>query len=117
MRSELLWTAMALALLASCSDADYARREPAPRIDSFDISEVVVALPPAEGREQVEISCVPCHSLRYIEMQPDMSRTAWEKIVTKMIKVYGAPVRDSASAAAIVDYLHGIRGDGLHTDR
>lgn len=53
---------------------------------------------------------MPCHSLRYIEMQPNMPHKAWEKTVTKMIKMYGAPVRDSLEAAAIVDYLTEIKG-------
>jgi hypothetical protein len=76
----------------------------------MDITDVVVALPYAKGAEQVERSCVPCHSLRYIEMQPHMTRKSWEKIVTKMIKNFGAPVRDSIAATEIVDYLVAIRG-------
>jgi cytochrome c5 len=103
---SLLW------LGASCTGKDYSVREPAPRIDSPDISEVIVTLPEAEGKELVEISCVPCHSLRYIEMQPALSKKAWEKTVTKMIKIYGAPVRDSISAAKIVEYLAHIKGTG-----
>ena len=95
---------------ASCASEDYTLRDPAPRIDSPDISEVVVVLPEAEGKELVEMSCVLCHSLRYIEMQPLMSRKSWEKTVAKMITVYGAPVRDSATAAQIVDYLARIKG-------
>ena len=117
MNNKLYATATILGLLwlgASCSGEDYTLREPAPRIDSPDISEVVVALPEAEGKELVEMSCVPCHSLRYIEMQPAMSKKAWEKTVTKMIKIYGAPVRDSASAAEIVDYLVHIKGTADH---
>jgi hypothetical protein len=43
-------------------------------------------------------------------MQPELSKAAWEKIVTKMIKMYGAPVRDSMEAAAIVRYLVAIKG-------
>lgn len=67
-------------------------------------------LPYAEGREQVDMYCVPCHSLRYIHMQPVMPRKNWEKIVDKMIKSYGAPVRDSVTAARIVNYLVAIKG-------
>ena len=99
-----------LLLGASCTGEDYSVREPAPRIDSPDISEVIVTLPEGEGKELVEMSCVPCHSLRYIEMQPALSKKAWEKTVTKMIKVYGAPVRDSISAVKIVAYLAQIKG-------
>ncbi len=76
----------------------------------MDISEVSVALPEGDGKELVERACVPCHSLRYIEMQPNMPKKVWEKTVTKMIKMYGAPVRDSAEADKIVHYLAAIKG-------
>jgi hypothetical protein len=101
---------MLLVLTGACSGTDYTQRDPAPRNDSVDISEVVVNMPDSLGKELVEMSCVPCHSLRYIEMQPAMPRKAWEKIVTKMIKTYGAPVRDSVTAVRIVDYLTAIKG-------
>ena len=101
-----------LTVVSSCGpDVDYSKRDAAPRWDTaMDITEVVVGLPYAKGAELVEMSCVPCHSLRYIEMQPLMSRASWEKIVTKMIKNFGAPVRDSIAAGEIVDYLVAIRG-------
>ena len=112
MRNRLSFLALIL-LLASCSEVDYEARESPPRNDSIDLSEVAVALPEGEGKEIIERSCVPCHSLRYIEMQPPMPRKNWDKTVKKMITAYGAPVRDSAEAARIVDYLVQIRG----TDR
>jgi cytochrome c5 len=99
-----------LAFAGSCGNEQYTQQLAGPRNDSMDMSEVAVVLPEHDGKEQVEISCVPCHSLRYIEMQPEMSKKSWEKIVTKMIKVYGAPVRDSVAAAQIVDYLVAIKG-------
>ncbi len=112
MRPRILLSAvLGMALLAAaCSDAEYAAPEPAPLQDTLDVSEVLTILPDTAGRELVEISCVPCHSLRYIEMQPRMARKGWEKIVAKMITAYGAPVRDSASAKQIVDYLAHIKG-------
>jgi hypothetical protein len=112
MRTKLSITA-ALALLMlgiSCMDRQHAGRENVPGLDTIDISEVTTVLPDFAGREAVELSCVPCHSLRYIEMQPRMARKNWEKIVAKMITAYGAPVRDSATAAQIVDYLVHIKG-------
>ena len=84
----VLLTLVAGLLLASCgNDIDYTATEAAPRWDTaMDIAEVSVRLPEGEGLELVEMNCVPCHSLRYIEMQPRMDRKAWEKIVSKMIK-------------------------------
>jgi cytochrome c5 len=102
--------ALGLMLLGSCSDESQVAQRTAFRTDSMDISEVKVELPNIQGRDLVEMSCMPCHSLRYIEMQPDMTKKSWEKIVAKMIKNYGAPVRDSIAAAGIVDYLVAIKG-------
>jgi hypothetical protein len=75
-----------------------------------DIYNVTVNLPEKDGKELIEANCVICHSLRYIEMQPEMTRKSWEKTVSKMIKNFGAPVKDSLVEKRIVDYLVAIRG-------
>lgn len=111
MRTDFYSSAGMCLLFLLCACGMGQTDQPAIRqTDTPDISDVVVALPEGKGKELVEMSCVPCHSLRYIEMQPDMSKKSWEKIVTKMIRNYGAPVRDSMDAAAIVDYLFVIKG-------
>lgn len=107
---HLLPASLSLLLLAACAGGDYTQQPLPPRRDSADISEVRVDLPEADGKELVEASCVPCHSLRYIEMQPALTEKSWEKTVTKMIKVYGAPVRDSVAAGKIVKYLAEVKG-------
>ncbi len=59
----------------------------------------------AQGVERVQAACVGCHSLDYIVMNsPFQDRVGWEKTVTKMVKVMGAPIEPS-DVAAIVDYL------------
>jgi hypothetical protein len=45
-----------------------------------------------------------CHSVDYIITQPRGPQFKKEAEVTKMIKVYGAPIDDS-DASKIVDYL------------
>jgi hypothetical protein len=53
----------------------------------------------------VQAACAICHSLDYIEMNsPFQDRAGWDKTVTKMVKVMGAPI-EPADSAAIVDYL------------
>jgi hypothetical protein len=106
----------AAATVAFCSLMSCGKQQPSihatsSHADSIDLSDVVVALPEGAGKEQIERSCVPCHSLRYIEMQPAMPKKTWEKIVSKMIKAYGAPVRDSVAEKEIVDYLVTIKGE------
>jgi mono/diheme cytochrome c family protein len=64
-----------------------------------------VRLTPADGVERVQASCAICHSLDYIVMNsPFQDRAGWDKTVTKMVKVMGAPVTPEDSAV-IVDYL------------
>lgn len=57
------------------------------------------------GKEVVTAHCMTCHSLDYIPMNaPFLDRKGWEAIVTKMIKVMGAPV-PPADVPALLDYL------------
>ena len=68
-------------------------------------------MPHAEGFEAFETYCISCHSLRYIQMQPDLPQKKWEGIVDKMIKSFGAPIPDS-TAKEIVIYLSNVKGVG-----
>jgi mono/diheme cytochrome c family protein len=64
-----------------------------------------VQLKKAPGLEQVENNCAACHSLDYVLMNsPYPNAALWDAEVTKMIKVFGAPI-DDADAKAIKDYL------------
>ncbi|MES2138189.1 MAG: cytochrome c [Bacteroidota bacterium] len=77
---------------------------------AIDIADVTVALPYFSGVDLVETNCGTCHSLRYIETQPDMTKEAWDKIVKKMVKNYGAPISDTTVINQIVDYLASVKG-------
>jgi sulfite dehydrogenase (cytochrome) subunit B len=58
------------------------------------------------GRAQVEANCGSCHSLDYVLMNsPFLDRNGWDASVTKMIKVFGAPIQPD-DAKSIVDYLN-----------
>jgi cytochrome c5 len=48
--------------------------------------------------------CGICHSTDYIVMQPRGDAKQWDGVVTKMIKVYGAPI-PAESEKTIVEYL------------
>jgi mono/diheme cytochrome c family protein len=64
-----------------------------------------VRLTQADGVERVQAQCAICHSLDYIVMNsPFQDRAGWDKTVTKMVKVMGAPLTPEDSTA-IVDYL------------
>ena len=67
--------------------------------------EPTIELKKAPGLDKVETNCAVCHSLDYIQMNSPFPNAAlWDAEVTKMIKVYGAPISD-ADAAVIADYL------------
>jgi hypothetical protein len=58
-----------------------------------------------KGLDKVEANCGGCHSLDYVPMNsPFLDAIAWEAEVTKMIRVYGAPI-GKADAKIISDYL------------
>jgi sulfite dehydrogenase (cytochrome) subunit B len=58
------------------------------------------------GRAQVEANCGSCHSLDYVLMNsPFLDRNGWDASVTKMIRVFGAPIQPD-DAKSIVDYLN-----------
>jgi cytochrome c5 len=64
-----------------------------------------VKLKDAPGKEQVQASCVICHSLDYIPMNSVfLDRKGWEATVNKMVKVMGAPIAPD-DVKKIVDYL------------
>ena len=66
----------------------------------------VAAFRPGPNLEVVQGNCSACHSSDYVATQPPMKdkRAFWQAEVTKMIKVYGAPI-DDADVGKIVDYL------------
>ena len=66
----------------------------------------VAAFKPGPNVEIVQGNCSACHSSDYIATQPAMKdkKAFWQAEVTKMIKVYGAPI-DDADVGKIVDYL------------
>jgi mono/diheme cytochrome c family protein len=64
-----------------------------------------IELKDGPGRAQVEANCGSCHSLDYIVLNsPFLDKAGWEASVTKMIRVFGAPISPE-DAKAIADYL------------
>jgi len=62
---------------------------------------------PGPNLEVVQNNCTACHSADYIKAQPEgpnFKKDFWQAEVTKMIKVYGAPIEDT-DVGKIVDYL------------
>jgi mono/diheme cytochrome c family protein len=73
----------------------------------YKVPEETAAFKPGTGLEVVQGNCTACHSADYIKTQPrgeKFKKDFWAAEVTKMIKVYGAPI-DDADVGKIVDYL------------
>jgi sulfite dehydrogenase (cytochrome) subunit B len=74
---------------------------------NYKLPEETTALKPGPNLEVVKNNCTACHSVDYISTQPrgpKFKKDFWQAEVTKMIKVYGAPI-DDADVPKIVDYL------------
>ena len=78
-------------------------------VQSIDLPTVKVDLKPGPGMETTARYCSVCHSLDYITTQPAFSRKKWGEIVTKMVKVFGAPIPRDAQRE-ITDYLGSTYG-------
>jgi cytochrome c5 len=73
---------------------------------SYRLPEETAAFKPGPNLDIVKNNCTACHSADYVNTQPLMKnrKDFWQAEVTKMIKVYGAPI-DQADVGKIVDYL------------
>lgn len=67
--------------------------------------ETSVVIAQGAGVERVQAYCSMCHSLDYIVMNsPFQDRAGWDKTVTKMVKVMGAPLTPE-DTTVVVEYL------------
>lgn len=74
---------------------------------AYKLPDETAAFKQAPGVESVQNNCAACHSSDYIQTQPHgekFKKDFWQAEVTKMIKVYGAPI-DDADIGKIVEYL------------
>jgi sulfite dehydrogenase (cytochrome) subunit B len=74
---------------------------------NYALPEDTATFKPGPNQDVAVNNCTACHSVEYIQTQPrgpKFKKDFWQAEVTKMIKVYGAPI-DDADAAKIADYL------------
>ena len=96
-------TFAALVLGVSTSGLVIAWAKPIP----YRLPDETAKFKPAANVEIVQNNCTACHSSDYIETQPRVQKSKkdfWQAEVTKMIKVYGAPINEG-DVGKIVDYL------------
>ena len=85
---------LALVAVASAAPVDYK------------LPEETATLKPGPNLDVAQNNCTACHSADYLKTQPIMKskKDFWQAEVTKMIKVYGAPIQD-ADIPKLVEYL------------
>jgi hypothetical protein len=73
----------------------------------YKLPEETAAFKSGPNLDVVQANCTGCHSSDYVNTQPrnvKSKKDFWQAEVTKMIKVYGAPIED-ADVPKIVNYL------------
>ena len=73
----------------------------------YKLPEEAAAFKPGPNLDVVQANCTGCHSSDYVNTQPrnvKSKKDFWQAEVTKMIKVYGAPI-DNGDVPKIVEYL------------
>jgi mono/diheme cytochrome c family protein len=105
MRLQILKRLGILTTLAIVAGLGFAPVRATPVV--FTLPDETAAFKPGANLEVVQNNCTACHSADYIQTQPrgeKFKKGFWAAEVTKMIKVYGAPIED-ADVGKIVDYL------------
>ena len=73
-------------------------------VKQITLPNIQIELASGAGREKVQTLCNICHSVDYITMQPAGTKAQWTATVSKMRKLFGAPISD-ADSEAIINYL------------
>jgi cytochrome c5 len=76
---------------------------------SIDLPLETARLKPGPGVDTATASCVTCHSVDYIYVQPPLTKEQWRGEVLKMKNTFGAPFADS-DVDTIVAYLMSQNG-------
>jgi sulfite dehydrogenase (cytochrome) subunit B len=100
-------TPVVVASLVTMTIAGYGLVAAGAKPISYKLPEETAAFKPGPNLEAAQNNCTACHSADYIKTQPEgpkYKKDFWQAEVTKMIKLYGAPI-DEADVPRIVDYL------------
>lgn len=96
----------AFAVLLVAGSATLALSVNAKPVD-YELPEETASFKPGPNLDVVQGNCGACHSADYIQTQPrgpKFGKAFWQAEVTKMIKVYGAPIKEE-DVPKIVEYL------------
>jgi cytochrome c553 len=105
----LIICAMTITLFAALPAPAWAEQKGSVR--SIELPYMPFDLAAGPDRDAASRYCGICHGVEYIPMQPRLSKAQWTGTVTKMIKVFGAPVPQE-DADKIIGYLGTAYGTG-----
>jgi mono/diheme cytochrome c family protein len=100
------WTLLLLPLAAAAA-AGFVLASAVAAPVSYALPDETAVFKPGPGLEVVQNNCTGCHSADYINTQPrgpKFKKDFWQAEVTKMIKLYGAPIEET-DVPKIVEYL------------
>lgn len=103
MKKVLSLLVVAIAL-AGAGIALSANATPPGNVTTIALPSIGPTFKPGAGAEAAQEYCITCHSPAYVAIQPPLTATQWTAEVTKMQRVYGAPIPDDA-VAPLVEYL------------
>ena len=106
---QIAFVVLVVSIMSSCNDKITEEFNPTAEGEIKNIKEIRTTMPHAKGFDSFETYCIACHSLRYIQMQPDFPEKKWQSIVDKMVRTFGAPIPDS-TAKEIVAYFAEVKG-------
>ena len=96
-------------IVSFCLPAYAAQAEtPALKTTSIEFPQTNATFPGGDAAKAINVNCLICHSAEMVLTQPTLPKEEWAKEVTKMRKVYGAPVQEK-DIPAIVDYLAALK--------
>ena len=74
-----------------------------------DVPTTDMTFPDGPGADEINGSCLACHSADHVLNQPSLTREAWTEVVNKMHTAYKLPI-DADTASKVVDYLVRTKG-------
>ena len=72
--------------------------------DSAEAAERASPLPPGPGRDEVELYCSYCHSLKIVTQQ-GLSRKDWDELLVWMVDEQGMAEIEAEDRKLVLDYL------------
>lgn len=115
-KRRLTFAMLALAAAATAAAAEHAAVVPiAIHSVKVDLPASTASFPPGPGSE-LSGKCLICHSAGMVLRQPLMSEAEWRTEITKMRKVYGAPLLD-ADIEPLTAYMTRVNASSQHREK